>query len=143
MRLVTLLFIVAATTGGCSTMMLGTDAMRGSVSDAVEEDQTHLTTARAAATMPDMLTEVDRHETRMTGIMGDMTEHMSSMHGCSGIDSMMGLRDDMKAEMAAHYATMRGMTNVVDARGEVEHHVGTMTTMMDNMDSMLDGMHCN
>ena len=143
MRLVTLLFIVAATTGGCSTMMLGTDAMRGSVSDAVEEDQTHLAAARAAATMPEMFVEVDRHEARMNAIMGDMTDHMSSMHGCSGIDSMMGLRDDMKAEMAAHDAAMRGMTNVTNARGEVEHHVGTMTTMMDDMGSMLDGMHCN
>lgn len=143
MRLTSLMFVLAATTGGCSTMMLGTDAMRGSVSDAVEEDQTHLAGARAAATMPDMLVEVDRHETRMNGIMGDMADHMSSMHGCSGIGSMMGLRDDMKTEMATHDAAMRGMTNITDARGEVEHHVGTMTTMMDTMGSMLDGMHCN
>ena len=143
MRFMTLTLVLAATLGGCGTMMLGTDAMRGSVSDAVEEDQTHLTAARAAATMPDMLVEVDRHEGRMNMIMGDMTDHMSSMHGCSGLQSMMGLRNDMAVEMQAHDATMRGMSNVVDARTEVEHHVGTMHTMMDDMSNMLDGMHCN
>lgn len=143
MRLTGLMLIVAAATGACGGMMLGTDAMRGSVSDAIEEDQTHLATARAAATLPDLLVEVDRHAARMDGIMVDMQSHMDGMHGCSGIQSMMGLRNNMQAEMSSHVTTMHAMTTLVDARGEVEHHAGTMQTMMDDMGSMLDGMHCN
>jgi hypothetical protein len=40
-------------------MMTGTDGMRDAIGDAIDEDQRHLTGARPARSMPEMLGEVD------------------------------------------------------------------------------------
>jgi hypothetical protein len=141
MRISHVLFVLVA--AGCGGMMSGPDAMRGAVGDAVEEDQLHLTTARTIGTMPAMLDEVDRHTSRSDAIMDDMRSHMSSMQHCSGIGTMMDLRDGMRAELDAHAATMHAMTDMERARAEVEHHVGTMGTMLDDMGTMLDDSHCS
>jgi len=137
------LFVLGAALSGCTGMMNGRDAMRGSVEDALAETQVHLSTGRELATMPAMLGEVDRHGWRMDAIMGDMRDHMGSMHGCVGLRAMSTLRDGMSEELTAHIASMHAMATVQDARAEVEHHAGTMTSMLGDMDSMLDGMHCD
>lgn len=143
MRMPHVLLILSVALAGCGGMMIGTDAMRGAVSDAVDEDQTHLASAGAALTIPAMLTEVDRHTSRMDAIMDDMRSHMGSMQHCSGIGSMMDLRDGMRVEVDAHAVTMHTMVDIATARAEVEHHVGTMGTMLGDMGTMLDGMHCS
>lgn len=142
MRNIDGLFVVAALLAGCGGMMMGTDGMRGAIGDAVDEDQQYLTRARAASSMPEMLGEADRHSSRMTLIMEDMGTHMASMRHCSDIESMMDLRDGMRIELDAHLATMHAETQISAARDEVEHHVGTMGSMLDDMGSMLDRTHC-
>lgn len=141
MRLTILVFLAAAT-GACSGTMSGTDAIHSSVSEGIAEDQAYLGAARATTTMPDMRVVVDHHATRMDAILGDMTGDMGPMHQCSGMQTMMGLRGDMSVEMDSHVAAMHEMTNVSDARTEVEDHVARMHAMMDDMDRMLDGLHC-
>ena len=56
---------------------------------------------------------------------------------------MMELRDGMQLELDTHAATMNAETDLTEARAEVAHHVGTMSTMLDDMGSMLDGTHCS
>jgi hypothetical protein len=72
-----------------------------------------------------------------------MRSHMMSMQHCSGIQSIMNLRDGMQGEVDDHAATMHAMTDVGDARTEVEQHVGSMATMLGDMDMMLGGAHCS
>lgn len=143
MRTPHLLLILAAALAGCGGMMTGSDAMRGAVGDAVDEDQTHLSLARTILTMPAMFDEVDRHTSRMDAIMDDMRMNMGSMQHCSGIESMINLRDGMRAELDAHAGTMHAMVDMDAARAEVESHVGTMGTMLGEMGTMLDGTHCS
>ena len=142
MRMPHVVLVLSAALAGCGGMRIGTDAMRGAVTDAVDENQTHLSSAGAVLTMPSMFDEVDRHTSRMDAIMDEMRSHMGSMQHCSGIGSMMDLRDGMRVEVDAHAVTMHAMVDIAAARAEVEHHVGTMGTMLDDMGTMLDGMHC-
>jgi hypothetical protein len=142
MRITHALFAVAAVLAGCVGMMTGTDGMRGAVADAIAEDQQHLTGARAASSLPAMLDEVDRHASRTAVIMDDMGAHMSSMQHCSGIGSMIGLRDGMRAELDAHVGTMHAEIELASARAAVEDHVATMGAMLDDMGAMLDRTHC-
>jgi len=143
MQLTHAILLVGAFLAGCGGMMTGSDAMRGAVGDAVDEDQHHLTAARTVTSKPAMFDEVDRHTSRMTAITDDMRTHMASMQDCSNIESIMDLRDGMRAELEMHAATMHAATDLVDARAEVEHHVGTMGTMLGTMGSMLDRTHCS
>lgn len=138
------LFILGfgAILAGCGDMMTGHDAMRGAIDDAVDEDQLHRSAARAVTTIPAMDGEVDRHTSRMTAILDDMRGHMGSMQHCSGVGSMMELRDGMRVELDTHAATLRATVNLDDARVEVEHHVGTMDGMFGDMETMLDGTRC-
>lgn len=143
MRISHLVLVLGAVLAGCGgTMMTGPDAMRGSLEDAADEDQMYLSVARAVTAMSAMLDEVDRHTSRMDAIMDDMRDRITSMQYCSNIRSMMNLRDGVLDELGAHGATMRAIANLDDARVEVEHHVGRMGTMLDDMDAMLAGMHC-
>lgn len=143
MKASTIGFLLVASLAGCTgSMMTGSDAMHSSIRDAVEEDQTYQTAAHEATTMPAMLGEVDRHDSRLTVILGDMTTHMSSMTHCAAVPGMMNIRDDMRSELDAHIATMRGETVLGDALSEVDRHVGTMGSMLDDMGTMLDSSHC-
>ena len=135
------LFALAFALPGCGLAMTSSDAMRGSVMDATAEQQRHLSTSREASTFPVLFEEVDRHVTEMDAIMDDMGGNMASMH-CSGVQGMMTLRDGMRAELVVHGATIHAMTDLGDARSEIEHHTGTMGTMLGRMGSMLDGMRC-
>lgn len=78
------LFAVAATLAGCG--ITGTDAMRGAVADAIDEDQQHLSGAHVASSLPAMFDEVDRHASRTVTIIGSMGSHLGAMRHCSGID---------------------------------------------------------
>lgn len=138
MRLATLLFVLA----GCSGMMIGPDAMRGSVADSVAEDNTHLAASRASTSLPSLLAEVDRHTARSKALMQDMRSHMASMQDCSQIDAMSDVRDGMLAEIDAHAQAMHADADLDTAKADIEAHVGTMTTMLDNMGMMLDSTHC-
>ena len=144
MRISHVLFILGMAIPGCgSGMMSGSDDMRRAVGDAIDEGQTHGSAARAVATMQAMFDDVDRHTSRMDAIMDDMGNDMDSMQHCSGIQSMRNLRDRIRTGLDLHAATIHTLTNMDDARGEVEDHVGTMGTMLGDMRTMLDGTHCN
>ena len=144
MRIMNTSLLAGAILVGCGGgMMIGPDAMRGAVGDAVDEDQQHLTAGRTVASLPAMLDEVDRHTSRMAAIMDDMRTHMASMQHCSGIESMMDLRHGMRMELDAHVATMHAETDLAEAGAEVEDHVGTMGTMLGDMGAMIEGTHCS
>ena len=144
MRIPNVLFILGMAIPGCGGgMMAGSGDMRGAVGDAIDEGQTHVTAARTVATMQAMFDDVDRHTSRMDAIMDDMGTDMESMRGCSGIESMRNLRDGMRTELDVHTVTIHTLANIDDARAEVEHHVGTMGTMLGDMGTMLDGTHCS
>ena len=123
-------------------MMGDSTALRASIHDAIEEDQTYQTNVHAAATLPAMMIEVDGHRSRMDVILGDMGMHMSAMMHCSGIGGMMSLRDGMDSELATHVATMHDETAMDPARSEADRHVGAMGSMLDDMGSMMDASHC-
>lgn len=128
--------------GGCGSMMTDT-GMHEAVADAMTENQAHLSATLAATTMPAMIGEATRHRSRMGGIFDDMSTHLGTMMHCSGARSMMDLRDEMHAELDAHGAAMDAMADLDDARAEVDHHVARTSTMLHDMDSMLEGMHCS
>lgn len=116
--------------------------MRGSLADAVAENETHLSASRVATSLPSLLVEVDRHVARSKAIMQDMRSHMASMQDCSQIDAMSDLRDGMLAEIDAHASAMHAETDIDPAKADIAAHVETMTTMLDNMGTMLDATHC-
>ena len=128
---------------GCGGMMSGSESMRGSVDDAVEENQLHVSTADILTTMPAMYSEVDRHTARMRLIMTDMDDHMASFGHCGGMTSMMDVRDSMRGEVDAHAVTMHTMLDMTYARLEVRYHHDAMTVMLDDMNGMIGGMHCS
>ncbi len=136
------LLILDLLIAGCSGTMM-TDRMRDDVGDTLAEDQQHLAASRTISSLPVMVEEVDHHTSRTIAIMDDMSSEMASMRHCSAIESMMALRDRMRAEVDAHAATMHAEPGVVEARAEVEHHVGAMGTMLGDMGAMLDGAHCS
>lgn len=139
---VQLLLILTAALAACGGTMPGSEAMRSAISDAIAEDQIHLSNADVITMMPTMFDEVDRHTSRMNAIMASMGDHMMSMQHCSGIQPMMNLRESMRAEVSDHAASMHMMTDIGTARTDVEHHVSTMQAMLDDMGMMLDVMQC-
>ncbi len=143
MRLTILAFIVAVAMGGCGDPMSDTDELRGSVSAAVSEDNSYLAATRDVTTMPAMLVLVDLHAAHIDSIMGNMDDRMTTMQHCTGMPSMMGLGDDVRAETDAHVATMHQAATLPDARSEVQQHVDRMQSMMDGMQRTLDTMHCH
>jgi hypothetical protein len=140
MRIAPVLLVVLV---GCSDSMSSSDALHASIGDALQEDRAYQVHANAMTTMPAMLGEVDRHESRLTVIVGDMGVQMGSMMmECTGVGGMMDVRDGMMSELDAHVATMRTGSTPGDARAEVERHVDAMRNMLDEMRTMLDVSQC-
>jgi len=140
----TMIVLILAAVGACGgTTTTSSDALRGNVADGLDEDQSYLAMAHTVTTMPAMLVVVDLHTTHIGVILGDMKDHMGTMQHCVGYGAMAGMRDDLQAEVGSHQAAMHAMTSLPTALTEVQHHVDAMQTMMNDMDGMLDGMHCD
>lgn len=133
--------LMLAVFGGCM-MSGGSGDMLDSMRAAQEEEQVHVTESRSAVDLPAILSETDRHGGRMTVILDDMEAHMSSMGHCSNMSAMMGMHDNMQAEMDQHRAAMHAATDMTAARGEDEHHMTVMGGMLGTMDSQFGHMNC-
>lgn len=135
------ILLTLALLGGC---MLGSssDGMRNDFNEARDEAQVHATESRVAADLPSLISEVDRHSAHMTVILDDMRSHMSSMQDCSGMGTMMNMRDGMQIEVSDHQTTMHAMHDLVTARAESEHHMTVMSGMIGDMDMQLGTMNC-
>lgn len=135
------LILALAVLGGC-LMSSSSEGLRDALRDAQNEEQVHVTESRAAANLPSLVSEVDRHSAHMTVILDDMRGHMSSMQDCSGVRTMMDMRDGMQIEINDHQTTMHAMHDLATARAEDENHMTVMSGMIDDMDMELDGMRC-
>jgi hypothetical protein len=132
--------LAIAILGGC--MMSSSDGMRDPLRDAQREQAVHATQSRAAADLPSLVAETDRHSAHMTVILDDMDDHMSTMRHCSGMGSIMDMRDVMQTEVEDHRTTMHAVAELTVARAEDEHYMAIMSDMLDDMDIQLDSMHC-
>jgi hypothetical protein len=141
MRSALVTMLLGGLLGAC--MMSDRDGMQDSLRDARNEDQIYLAESRAAGSMSTLVNDVDRHAGHMNIILDDMRAHMSSMHHCSGMGSMMDLRDGMQTEVNDHRTTIHAMSDMTAARAEAVHHVTIMDDMLDAMGMQLDGMHCS
>lgn len=135
------MILMLAMLGGC-VMSSSSDGMRDALQDVRNEEQVHVTESRGAADLPTLVSEVDRHGAHMTLILDDMRGHMSAMQHCSGMTTMMSMRDGMQLEIDDHQATMHAVHDLASARAEDDRHMTVMSGMLDDMDMQVDGMHC-
>jgi len=132
-------------------MNQGGEAMSAALADARAENERHASACGAASSIPNMMSEVDRHDGRMGGLadrMDDAQKHMRegsmmSMH-CSGpsFDHLSSGVTDMHSEMAAHSGRMHSADSLEAAQVECAKHTDTMRVMMDGMMDDLDSMPC-
>ena len=132
-------------------MNQGGEEMSAALADARAENERHASACSAASSLPDMMSEVDRHDGRMGGLAERMddAQHrmreggMMSMH-CSGpsFDHLSSRVTDMHAEMAAHSGHMHAAASLEAAQAECATHTDTMRGMMAGMMDDLDSMPC-
>lgn len=139
-----LLTAALAVTGCGGSMMSDADEMRSMVDDGRLENDTHVATIEAAASLGQMRDEMTRHERSMDSMMNMMSGAMGEMSHCSG-PGMQELRDmhvDMVGEMSEHAAGMGQATALDAAAAEVARHAGAMRSMFDRMDVASGRMGC-
>jgi hypothetical protein len=133
---------------GCGSHHDGDDdvsALRGQVQAARTEVGRHHDAALAAPTLSALMTEVDHHDTRMSGIMDGMNGRMGGMMShCSGsgMMRMRGMMGDLETAMDSHRADMRDMPALEEAREQCSAHTESMNGMLDGMHAALDSMGC-
>jgi hypothetical protein len=135
----------AAWLAACDTSMMDNPAaMRDHIQAARVENQAHVDAAALAASMTEMMAEMDRHGPRMDGMMDAMGGTMDAMMGCTGagMQGMMNMRGQMMGEMDDHAAAMAGETQLDTARGEVDRHTAAMAAMLDQMGAALGDVDC-
>lgn len=139
-----LLAAALAVTGCGGSMMSDADEMRSMVDDARLENDTHLATTEAAASLAEMRDEMTRHESAMDGMMTMMSDAMGEMSHCSGpgMQELGDMHDGMSGEMSAHAAAMGQAADLGAATTEVTRHAGAMQTMFDRMDVASGRMGC-
>lgn len=139
-----LLAAALAVTGCGGSMMSDADEMRSMVDDARLENDTHVATVEAAATLGQMRDEMTRHKGAMDGMMNMMSDAMSEMSHCSGpgMQELLDMHDGMSGEMSTHTAAMDQVADLDAATTELARHVGAMHTMFDRMDVASGRMGC-
>ena len=140
--------LVLSLTSGCGSHHDGEDdvsALRGQVQAARTEVGRHHDAALAAPTHPALMTEVDHHDARMSGIMDGMNGMMGGMMShCSGSGMMRmhGRMGDLETAMDSHREDMRDMLSLEDARQLCSAHTESMNGMLDDMHAALGSMDC-
>jgi hypothetical protein len=120
-------------------------ALSNQIQAARTEVARHHDAALVAPALSDMMTEVDHHEARMSGILDGMNGMMGGMMShCSGsgmtrMHEMMGAMD---SEMTTHRQDMGNAMTVEDARAQCTAHTESMDGMLDNMHAGLNAMGC-
>jgi hypothetical protein len=139
---------------GYSHMTMGGDsAMHAALEDAEVENQRHAGVCESAPSMPDMMSELDRHENSMVGLMERMAEERRrmdsgstgmSMGRCSdpSFEHMSLTLDSMYPAMSAHIARMREAGELGAARSECAGHTDAMAEMMRDMMDDVESMSC-
>jgi len=132
-------------------MNQGGEEMSAALTDARAENEGHASACNAVSSLPDMMSEVGRHDGRMGSLAERMAEAqnhmrdggMMSMH-CSGpsFDHLSSSVTDMHSEIAAHSERMHAAASLEAAQGECSTHTNTMRGMMDGMMDDLDSMLC-
>ena len=143
--------LFSAPLGACSQtdMMGGGDAaMHAALADAETENQRHAGACDTAPSMPDMMSELDRHDNSMGAIM----ERMDGARGrmgmgmghCTGstFEHMSETLDGMHAMMSEHIDRMRAAEELDAARSECATHTGAMAEMMQSMMDDVESMSC-
>ena len=152
----TIAALLSAPLGACSQtdMMGGGDAdMHAALADAEAENQRHADACDAAPSMPDMLSELDRHDGSMSAIMERMDGARGRMGGgftgmgmqhCTGptFEHMSETLDDMHSVMSEHVGRMRAAEELDAARSECSTHTDAMGDMMQSMMSDVESMSC-
>ena len=139
---------------GYSPMAMGGGGtMYEALDDAEAENQRHADACESARSMPDMMSELDRHEGSMVGLMERMDEARGRMGSgsmgmgrarCSGssFEHMSLTLDSMYPTMSDHIARMREAGELGDARSECAGHTDAMAEMMRSMMNDVESMSC-
>jgi hypothetical protein len=155
-RILMLATVVSVPLGGCShsdTMSDDYVSMQATLSDAEVENQQHAEACGAAPSMPEMTSELVRHEESMNGIMAHMDEargHMGDgstgmgMRHCTGssFDHMSSTVDDVHSTMSGHITRMRSAESLDAARSECSTYAGVMDGLTLSMMSDVESMSC-
>jgi hypothetical protein len=148
--------LFSAPLGACSQidMMGGGDAsMHAALADAETENQRHAEGCETAPSMPDMMSELDRHDSSMSAIMKRMDSARRRMGGgpmgmgmghCTGstFEHMSETLDDVHSVMSEHIGRMRATEELDAARSECATHTDAMGDMMQSMAGDVESMSC-
>ena len=146
--------LFSAPLGACShTDMMGDGdtAMHAALADAEAENQRHAEACETAPSMPDMMSELDRHDNSMSAIIERMDGARGRMGGgfmgighCTGstFEHMSETLDGMHSVMSEHIDRMRTTEELDAARSECATHTGAMDEMMQSMMDDVESMSC-
>jgi hypothetical protein len=150
-----LLLLLSALGAACGADRgtLGTpDSTSAMLDEASSENVRHAEVCRHATSMPDMLSDVARHELTMNGITARMMEANDGMrtdmmqgHACSEqpFDNMSQDLTGTNAEVALHTTRMQGLDNVGAGHYECAVHLGELRKELDSMRTDLATMPCS
>jgi hypothetical protein len=136
---------VGLVASGCfdGVMHRGND-MASELSAARAENDRHRDVSLAAASLTDIIADLDRHDDEMGSSMAGMQHALGEMGHCASgaLDGMGGTIGQMGGEMTDHRAAMEQAVTVEDARRDANTHAARLNGMLVTLGGMFDGSGC-